>query len=80
MNSIWVAPVAAVVGMVLENPRRTLCANQRATLVRGSSITDQCLATALVLTRVYQSDSSSEPLASTASRATQISHLREAAT
>jgi hypothetical protein len=43
-------------------------------------MTDQCLATALVLTRVYQSDSSSEPLASTASRATQISHLREAAT
>lgn len=68
---IWAAPVATEVGMVLENPRVPLCANQRATLVRGSSMTDQCPAATASLTREYQVDSSSLTLTSTATRAAQ---------
>ena len=73
MTQLWVAPVASEVGMVLENPRGTLCANQRATLVRGSSMTDQCPAATALLTREYQVDSSSLTLTSSATRVTQNS-------
>lgn len=41
------------VGMVSENPRRELCATQRAHLVGGSSVTDQCHAAKI---REYQVD------------------------
>ncbi len=47
---------AAGVGMVSENPRADLCANQRALLVGGSSVTDQCHAGTALLIREYQVD------------------------
>jgi hypothetical protein len=65
-----VAPLAAGQGTILEHPRHDLCANQRATLVGGSSVTDQCHAATALLTREYQVDSSSPILTLTASRAT----------
>ncbi len=67
-----VALLAAGRGTVLEHPRQDLCANQRATLVGGNSVTDQCHAATALLTREYQIDSSSPILTPTASRATTL--------
>lgn len=50
------ALAAAWAGMVSEYPRSELCANQRARLVGGSSVTAQCHAATARLTREYQVD------------------------
>jgi hypothetical protein len=59
LNNKVVALLAAGQGKVLEHPRADLCASQRATLVGGSSVTDQCRAATALLTREYQIDSPS---------------------
>jgi len=76
VTQAWVARVAAEVGIVLEHPRRTLCATQRATLVRGSSVTAHCHAATARPTREYQVDHRRQSLTSTASRATWLRRSR----
>ena len=77
MNQLRVAPVAAEGDMVFENPRYDLCANHRATLVRGNSVTEQCPAATAWLTREYQADHRRRKpnLTPAASRATRSSPL-----